>query len=349
MSPRQGTLIGHVTQMLEVLETARPGATAELTEDALKVLSQWPGISLSMTPERSTAIGTVETPCSVAGHYDGESEPPALYVAKAASVRRRHFTALHEFGHHLQQTDRELGRALQRQDDDEQFEERACDLFASRVLLPDALVSQTIGERGPDVESVEGLFANSNASRAACCVRAAQLLASPGCVVLLNPDGTVSFAASSGEVFPPARGSDQSSTPLVKAALANPDRTVERDTHVLYRSGHTSANLSGQVGWVGDYIIAVMGQDRVAWKRFTPSTPSGGGNSTSKRFHDCEVCVSAFPVDAMCARCGTPECPSGHCRCTLATERQCPGCNMKRHKSQFIKESTDCLVCREGW
>jgi hypothetical protein len=43
------------------------------------------------------------------------------------------------------------------------------------------------------------LFDNTQASRAACCVRIAGLLGTPGVVSVLDADGTVSFAAGHGD------------------------------------------------------------------------------------------------------------------------------------------------------
>lgn len=58
-------------------------------------------------------------------------------------------------------------------------------------------------------------------------MRAAEYLTGGGVVALLDATGTVIFATPRG-MLPPARGSDQSATPLIAAALHAP-ATVERD------------------------------------------------------------------------------------------------------------------------
>lgn len=174
--------------------------------------------------------------CSVAGTYRDEEDPPLLAIAAAASAGRQAFTALHEFGHHLQQTEDMLtDRLLSQPDKGFELEEAACDGFAAAVLLPDELVETYIDQSGPTGPGIVDLWQASSASRAAVCVRAAQHLPSPGHVVLLDPAGTVSFAASTG--LPSVRrGSDQSSIETVREALTRQGGATGR-TRLCYRDG----------------------------------------------------------------------------------------------------------------
>jgi hypothetical protein len=65
-------------------------------------------------------------------------------------------------------------------------------------------------------------------------------------VVLLDVTGRVVFAAPHS-IIPPARGSDQSGTPLIQAALRT-FAVVERDqTFVSYNDGGTSARCTGRL------------------------------------------------------------------------------------------------------
>ncbi len=155
------------------------------------------------------------------------------------------------------------------------------------------------------------MFRTSRASREACCVRAAQYLAGGGAVVLFDAAGQVLFAAAHG-MIPPARGSDQSGTPLLAAALGT-HATVERDkTFVLYRSGQQSDLLYGQAAWCDeDYLFAVLAEDNVAWRAFTAPRPRTG-SSRSGSWWECETCGEPFKMtESACADCGEPACGQG--------------------------------------
>lgn len=231
---------GHQAEAIaERVEALHSGALGRLRENALAELATWPDVQVSRVPDTDVGDG-----CSVAGSYRSDTTPPTLCIAWSASPGRRQFTALHELGHHIQQNDVALATAFVTSFDPQGFEEGACNLFAGRTLLPDDLVDRHIGSRGPSASEVADLFADSEASRAACCVRAAERLCGPGAVVLLDHTGVVSFAQPAGGFIPPARGSDQSTTPLVAVALRRGGR-ARAETVVRYRSGSTSDTLYG--------------------------------------------------------------------------------------------------------
>lgn len=186
--------------MISAVERLHPGALEALRADPLAELHRWTDIQLSLEAEADDGGR-----CSVAGSYQSESNPPALVVGAARSIRRRGFTGLHELGHHLQQTDAALGQHLFEWEDSEAFEEAACDAFAARILVPDDRIPEDVRRRGPSADDVVTMFRTSRASREACCVRAAQYLADGGAVVLFDTTGQVHFAASRG-MIPPARG-----------------------------------------------------------------------------------------------------------------------------------------------
>jgi hypothetical protein len=328
--------------MLEVVERLHPGALVALGQDPLTELESWPEIQIELVSERQDG-----SRCSVAGSYRDGTQPPVLVVGASRSRRRRGFTALHELGHHLQQTDPVLGQQLFSRQDSERLEDEACDAFAARVLLPDELMTIHTDGHGPTASDVVELFDRSQASREACCVRAAEMLAGAGVVVLLDAKGTVLFAAPRGFI-PPARGSDQSATPLISAALRT-GGVVQRDrTFVAYRTG-TSEELYGQAAWCDDeYLIAVLGLDNVGWRRFAAPRP-GTGTFRSGSWWTCETCGEVFGVaEAPCGVCGEPRCGDGHCGCTAARtqrERVCTRCFLSLAPSRFDGASTTCRDC----
>jgi hypothetical protein len=169
-----------------------------------------------------------------------------------------------------------------------------------------------------------------------------------GVVILLDATGMVLFAAPHGLV-PPARSSDQSSTPLIAAAL-KASATVERDdAFVSYRGGGTSEHCYGQVTPCGDdYLIAVLATDNAAWRPFAPPRPNTARSSRG-RWWTCETCETRFQAwDEPCGRCGDPRCPDGHCGCTAAraaTDRQCDACFLTLALARFDGDSPTCRDC----
>lgn len=336
-------VLAQVARMLDLLERQRPGTGDRLRLDALAELRTWSDVQIQVIPERQTDGG-----CSVAGSYGDDTDPPTLYVARSASARRRQFTGLHELGHHLQNTDPDLGEAVVLAADD-RFEDDACDLFAARVLLPDSLVAGVFGDRTPTPGDIVALYQKSAASRAACVVRAVEHLRSFGTVVLYDSAGVVSFASAKGSVFPPARGSDQSLTTLVAAALRDPGRAdgmpfTVNETRIRYRSGHDSDPLYGQAAWCDGFLVAVLVEDHAPWKTFSPTRPVISGRQP--QWADCEICGNSFEVDEVCGVCGEPRCPSGHCTCALRGERRCSRCTLTYGPSMFLGNGTVCRECR---
>jgi IrrE N-terminal-like domain len=329
--------------MLVVLEYERPGASALLRRQPLEELQAWNTIQVRLVGE---SPGWDR--CSVAGSYRPDPPPPTLLVGRSVSHRRRGFTALHELGHHLQQTDPSLGERTFEFDDPEIFQEEACDAFAAQVLLPDDDLQDRIDPRGPTAQDVVDLFDRSAASREACCVWAARHLTGSGAVVLLDARGHVLFAAPRSFI-PPARGSDQADTPLIKAAVRT-HRTVTRDeTFVVYRGGGTSAHCYGQAAWCGqDYLIAVLATDNVPWRSFALPRPYTARTRYGS-WWTCETCEDEFEItDPMCDLCGDPRCPNGHCGCTATRaekDRVCDRCFLKLAPSRFDGTSSTCRDC----
>jgi hypothetical protein len=323
------------------VEDAHPGALARLGRDALAELTSWPEIQVRWVPDAD-----VGEECSVAGSYNSDTTPPGLCIAMSASPGRRQFTALHEAGHHVQQNNFDLAAAFVMSADPKGLEEGACNLFAAQTLLPENVVDQYIGARGPSAAEVADLFSGSQASRAACCARAAERLRSPGAAVLLDYDGIVSFAQPAGGFIPPARGSDQSATPLVSAALRR-DGHARMETFVRYRSGGRSNSVYGDCADADGWLVAILAADRAPWLKFSVPQP-GTGYAGHARWWTCETCGWVFAVADRCAACGHPRCPeAGHCGCSLTKEKRCSLCFMMKHVSQFEAGRAVCRDCRE--
>lgn len=325
--------------IIALLAATDPHLLSALRTDPGRALRDHSGVDIVTVPEAQTATG-----CSVAGGYFASTTPPSLAVAASVSAGRVAFTLLHEFGHHLQQTQFDLMTALLKQPDGGQaLEEAACDAFAADLLLPAADVTSAIGPEGPTADAVAALWATSRASRAAVCVRAAQTLRSPGHVLLLDDNGTVQFDAAHG--LPPLRrSSSQADVPLVAQALRTGHRATG-EVQLRYRDGILGQPLYAQVADLGGYLVVVAVTDTVPWQRFAP--PSTETHPTARE-RICEHCEHEFSTfEQPCPTCRTPKCHEcGRCACPpRLAEKLCNGCFMKLTVNQFADGSDLCGSC----
>lgn len=336
-----------VTAQAEAMKTAwavAGGSISDLTLDAFASLSAHPEVNVLRVPE--VVPGDSELGCSVAGGY--RASPPTLIVTESMSKRRQHFTLLHELGHHIQRTNLDLGRAVLRRKDRVPFEDGSCDAFAASVLLPDDMVDQAcVAFGGPTAQTAVDLFETSNASRAAIAVRLIGRLKASGAVAVVDDAGIVTFAAARGSVFPPAKQSDQSRNPLIRAALEDPGAApvwTRDDAQIWYQPGHSSNQLYGQAAWVGNRLMVIMVEEAAPWRTYSPPRDFTAARSSS-RWHDCDTCGRNFEVKVRCFTCDEPKCPKGHGNCSEPTEKQCDTCFLVKHTSQFDAGSNDCKEC----
>lgn len=349
-------------RMLEVLKQNAPGDLARMAQEPFEVLRS--RSDLVVQTVRQTA-----TTCGVHGSYDG-SVTPALISVSRTYLRHECFTVLHEFGHHLQQAlSLELGAAVTDHPHGDAFEELACEAFAALVLLPDDVVGELTPFRGADAETVAAYYTSSLASRSACCVRALPTLVGGGVIAVLDETGIVKWAASSSTVFPPARGSDQSATPLVARALDRPGEVVTHDdTFIAYRTHEGTESLYGQACWIDGWIVVVVKSDNASWLAYAPPRPAKRGARQAPRpataaagsaglatpwrpvWGSCVTCGDTFSVTddtPTCSRCGELRCERGHCTCTAQREVRCSQCFTVWSRGRFAVPDAAQPVCRE--
>lgn len=333
-----------VAAMLDHIDTATPELRSHLFEDALSELSTRTEISVQMVPENEVD----NSACSVAGGYLAEHTPPVLVISESASQGRRAFTALHEYGHHLQQSVYTLmDRFLGQPDGGIALEDAACDSFASEILLPEGFIRQHLSSLGPSAASILSLWRDSTqVSRAAICVRAASKLRTPGHVTLLDGRGIVAFS-SSRDLPPLKRGSDQSQVSIVKDSLRAPERTIEGIARFYYRDSIQGQELYAQAVGLDGMTVVVSVPDRAPWRTLTlPRSDSGPQGS----FRICEhnACGHEFhSFERPCERCGVLQCPEcGQCNCAFQIrEATCPSCCMVRAIHLFDAATGVCEEC----
>lgn len=287
---------------------------------------------------------SLPTGCSIAAACDKSSEPARLLISRDASVGRRRFSVLHEYAHLLRDLVPTVLEALFASPDaGAAIEERMCDEFASRVLLPDALLDSVLG---PSVtaRAVLSLIGAAPASAEACAVAAARKLPAPGYVMLLSPDRKASFTAHNGDVYYVRRGTAQAGL-LAQAATGRPIRGREQ---VRYSSGNRGREMFADAATENGRTVAVLVTDSPPWGGFTAGSKQGPeGNSGY-----CGNCAYEFTTFArICADCEQSACPTcGRCECETSTatpnERQCERCYLLLPPAAYpTAVSATCTEC----
>lgn len=324
--------------MLTLLQREYPGAAQRLGGGALDELRQWPDLEVRDVPDSRSGGG-----CSVSGAYFAGT-PAVLAIASSASLARRDFTALHELGHHLQQTLVELmGVLLAQPDGGTALEDAACDAFAADLLLPDTLADQHVTAAGPTADAAVALWRAGSASRMAACVKASERLPAPGHILLLDSDGALAFAASYG--LPPlSRGSDQSHVPVLRTALSGRGRAEGR-ARLAYRDGILGEELYLQTAEMNGYLLAVAVTDLAPWRTFAPSVRHNGPEPAD---YTCAHCGEDFTsYTRACTRCETAPCPDcERCGCDRkVSEHRCTACSLVHPAAMFDGASSRCRDC----
>lgn len=332
-----------VDAMLAELELRWPGGVDALRQRTVDTLAAWTEVVVRPVPESDA-----DADCSVAGAYVAGESPPVIAVAQSLSPGRRAFTALHELGHHLQRTTDGLADTLLEQPDDGRaLEEAACNSFAATIAIPGQLMHRHIDEAGPTAHAIVALWQDPaiSASRAAVCARAAERLRSPGHVLLLDSDGTVTFGSTYG--LPPLRrGSDQSRIAVVRDTLADPSRAHSGRTAIVYRDGIVGQELYAQAKNMGGHVVLVAVTEHAPWLKDVFELPTAD-TGPKAQWWTCTNCDHGFyAFGKRCSSCGAPKCEHcGQCDCRAVTERLCRGCFMKLPLRAFDGASDRCRDC----
>jgi hypothetical protein len=329
-------------KLLAKLEARDPQFVDELRADPLAALEAHPAVAVRYVPDSQ-----IDTGCGVVGAYLHDTAPPVVAIAKSASRGRRGFTGLHEFAHHLQQTDLELmDELLAEPDGGRALEEATCHAFAAAVQLPDAIVDARLAPEEMTARAIVEFWRSlgGRVSRSAMCVQVAERLRSPGLIVLLNADSEVHFCAPHG--LPPVPfGSDQGNAPVIRDAWNRPNWQASGITRFTYRDGIRGGELHAQTFDMDGYLITIAVTDRAPGARFTaPSRDIG----PAARWWICEQCGHEFRTfERSCQRCRAPHCPDcGRCDCpSRVSELRCSRCGLTLPARMFTSGSTVCIDC----
>lgn len=318
-----------------------PQRLQSLREDPLGTVGAWPEISLQWEERRAGGSG-----CSVDGWY---SRDGTIHLVRGGNSERLHFTACHELGHHLQRRHPDVALALAQyndQDPQRKLEDRICDTFASRVLIPDEALPE-VGRLGPTASDVIAVYEATRASRAACVVRLADELDHEGWVILAAPDGEIIFAAAAHQEFRLRPGTRQPGSSLI--TRAGSQGHVSGLESVTYPSGKTSPQFNADAELHEGYVFAVMSTGATPW---SPAPVSNRDRWARPPEFECEStsCSTTFTdFERRCATCDQPFCPEcNRCRCSTArNSRVCLSCYMQRPETELPVGATVCQLCRD--
>lgn len=305
----------------------------ELRPDPISYVRDVMGLAVEVAPPSAG--------CSVAGSYRDNR----ITVA-AAGASRQAFTVLHELGHYL--SDHATGffdaaLAADRRTVERDVVEDACESFAASVLLPEEDVEALLAEQACTVRAFTTLLdQRGNASLEACAVAFAHRLPAPGYVVFCERDGTLRFAARSGDALPLARGCDQNGTVLDSVLRGQP--TAQLHGALRYRSGSFTARYYADVARWQQLVVAVLVTDHAGWVNLHVPDTSGLDEHKIEAF--CDHCDTEFtawrndcphgdaPVHAVCGRCS--------CDQLSGPIRACTRCGMELSVLLVARGATLC-------
>lgn len=283
--------------------------------------------------------------CPIAATYES-GPPPTISVTPTPSQGRRHFSILHEYGHHLSSNSWrtvELLADYPNQRDANYLQETICDIVAAELLLPGTLTAH-VDRKGPTAANIVTLFETSQASREACCVKAAQLIAAHGYVMLADLDGTARFTAAVRTVFRVRRDTAQPADgAIARAAASGHYRGVG---HVRFSTGNTSPDHYVDAQRLGAYVFAVFYGDSPPWEKLSIGAPDRGRWIGDEL--ECEHCeFVGVTHEPRCRLCGQRRCPNCG-RCGFTDDfRRCPG-DFPERSGQIVQIGRSSLSrCRE--
>ena len=162
--------------MIAAAERTFPDDIDELRHDPLAVLTRWDEVTLQLSRRGFAPTRPKAAAWPVPTSRATTSAPPrsgSRCRPATAGVRSPPSTSWGITYSALMRTLLALSGSRAPRD---LFEDLACDEFAAQMLLPDSVVDQSLGDRGPTAHDLVALYSRTSASRSAVCVQAARRL-----------------------------------------------------------------------------------------------------------------------------------------------------------------------------
>ncbi|WP_236833112.1 ImmA/IrrE family metallo-endopeptidase [Blastococcus sp. KM273128] len=330
------------------LEQLDPPIRSHFASNPLEVLRE----ELQLTVR---AVETLAQQRDDGGACDGLSflQDGVILYAPTPYSRRENFTLAHELGHWLIEQSGVLYDWIADQSNPQRLLETVCDRVAQRLLLPDGVLKEVVGEGPIRARHVLELYDASEASAPACAIALASRLPTMGAVAIIDgssntvthssvkPDAELGWPTAypwPGDVLPighPLRSLAQVHSRTMKTFWSTPwgDRAEYYvDAVIAGRARRAVAILSDVDLWGAESLH--LEQAREFDKR------------PAAEIHCCgqDRVVRGYP----CPECGHPFCPAcGLCRCQkLALREQlCSGGCFMRFQSHLLVDGL-CPECR---
>jgi Zn-dependent peptidase ImmA (M78 family) len=254
------------------------------------------------------------------GWCDGLSiiDEGVVFFAPTANSKRANFTLCHEVAHYLigEDDDSETLDWVADLDEPDQVIEQVCDLVASRLLVPEAMVTAVLEDVGLGGRAVAELFDRSEASREVCAIAMSERLSCDGFVALVNRDeDTITFAsrAHDGRPYPRRRDPVPAGHPLLRltdgeTAAAEawwpwPDGSRQPFYQSAFRNGH----------WV--YVVHAV-NDLWQVTSFHPAPAERPKATVPERRVSCHCGFTGTARGYPCSICNKISCPRcQECEC----------------------------------
>jgi Zn-dependent peptidase ImmA (M78 family) len=255
------------------------------------------------------------------GWCDGISflDDGVVLYAPTPFSRRENFTLTHELGHKLTEEDNDALDWLANRDQPERDLEQLCDLIATRLLLPDTLIAQTLNRRAPEAAHIRALYEASAASEVVCAIALAQRLPCQGAILIMDiGSSTVSHASVASP--------EDDGWPL-----AYPWPRQEIPAHHRLARLHADQTARERSWWATPwgarqdyYLDAITGSRRVhavlavrdLWQVTRFHTDTSETAERPAHHLDCPCGYHGTARGYPCSDCGQPYCPScKECQC----------------------------------
>jgi Zn-dependent peptidase ImmA (M78 family) len=294
-------------------------------------------------------ISAMSAECTCDGAYFPYPRPMIGYTSTPHS-RREHFTVVHEFGHHEVRCDDDVLSTIADMGEDGGLvaEERVCDAFAGRILVPDEVLDDVLEGRRPEAADLITLYQSSLGSREACAVRLANRIGCFGYVALLDPDTRTVRFASASESCPYVWRRGSGLPRAHPAWRARGSGSFRGEGEVVWQDGRK--NLWMDAVSDGNVIVAIFVEDKY-WKAeglsilAEEAVTKARGISLSGTCRHCGENTWGYRACSTCGDVICRSCKKCGCGAPPPTERECTKCFMIKSKAQFVGGSTVCRDC----